>query len=64
MSKKKKQPQFEIHVKADVFFSAMINADNLEDAIQKAKELGYSGLWDATGDIIDTEHKITGVFES
>jgi len=60
---KKKQPVFEIHVKADVFFSAKIEADSFEEALQKARQLKYYGLWEAPGDIIDTEHKITGVFE-
>jgi len=61
---KKKQPSFEIQVKADVYFSAKIEANSFEEALQVARQLGYQGLWDAPGDIIDTEYKVTGVFEA
>lgn len=61
---KKHSPKFTIHVKANVCYSAEIEADSFEEALAKARELKHDGLWEAPGDIIDTEYKIEGVFKS
>jgi len=64
VSKKENKPKFQVQVKANVYFYAeMEGATSLEEALTKAREMknSFNRLWEAPGDIIDTEIEIEGV---
>jgi hypothetical protein len=58
---KKQQPKFQVQIKATVYFFAEITANTFEEALAEARNLGYQGLWDLPGDLIDTEFEIEGI---
>ncbi len=62
MSKSKK-PKFDVWVKREHTFTAKIEADSLEQALEIAKSMSIERLLDAPGDTIESEHKFTAVLE-
>jgi hypothetical protein len=59
----KKQKKFTVHYKVDSIREAYIPADDITEALEKAKTMNLAQLDAAPGDIIDEEHRITAVFE-
>lgn len=61
--KKPKKPKFDVWVRRDHLFTAKIEADSLEQALEIAKSMDIDQLVDAPGETIDSEHKFTAVLE-
>jgi hypothetical protein len=62
MSKKIEKPKFQVQVKAQVYFYAEVPGNTLEEALTAVLAMkNFNALWEAPGDIIDTEIEIEGV---
>ena len=65
MKTKSEAPKFEIHVSAKLSFTATVEADSLKEALEKASAMSYGQLFEDTpGEMLDSEHEITGVFKA
>lgn len=60
---KKKLKTFNAQFKIDVFTDIQIEAENLEDAVAKAREYGVTDVIEIPGGHIDSEINLTGVYE-
>ena len=60
---KSTQKKFSVNYKVDSLREAIIKADNLLDALQKAQAMTVDELDKLTGAIVDEECRITSVFE-
>lgn len=62
--KNKKAKTFNVWVRRVHTFTAIIEADSLEEALASANAMSESELLDVPGDTIDSEYEITGVLKS
>lgn len=58
-----KQKKFTVHYKLDGLYTAEIPADSLKDALEKSQAMSQDELDKAPGECVDSEVKITAVFE-
>jgi len=56
-----KTKKFTIYVKAVLEYTSIIQAESLKQALEKAESLTETELHKLPGDILDSEHTITGV---
>lgn len=56
-----KPKKFIVHVKADVAYEAIIQANSIKEALEKADGMTHEQLWALPGDVIDAEREITAV---
>ncbi len=61
---KKKKTYFDVWVRRDHSFTAKIEAENLEQAIERAKGMTIEQLMDVPGETVDSEHRFTAVLEA
>jgi hypothetical protein len=59
----KKNTSFLVYAKITVDTSLCIQAESLEDAIKKGRELTVTDFFEINGDHLDSELKIVGVIE-
>jgi len=62
MAEKNKEYQVQALVKAIV--SVSVNAKNVEEALQKSKELKEEDFVEILGEHLDGDFRITGIYES
>jgi len=64
MAKKKDVKKFDVWVCREDTFTAQVEADTLEQALEIAKGMTIDDLVDAPGEMIESEHKFTAVIEA
>jgi hypothetical protein len=63
MAEKKDTKKFDVWIRRVDTFTATIEADTLEQALELAKTYSIDELSDAPGENIDSEHRFTAVIE-
>ena len=61
---KDKQKDFEVQAKLELLVSITVTAKDLNEAVEKSKELHENDFTDFLGDYIDGSFRVTGVYES
>ena len=61
MAKKKEVKKFDVWVKRTHTFTATLEVDTLEEALERAKQMDLDMLLDAPGETIESEHVFTAV---
>jgi hypothetical protein len=58
-----KTKQFNVYSKILVESAVEVSATSLEEAVQKAKALDFDAFVEVLGEHIDSDYRLTGVFE-
>lgn len=61
---KDKRPKFEVHYKAVETKTAVVQADNMRDALEIVSGMSLAELDDLPGDPYDSEHIIEAIFKT
>jgi hypothetical protein len=59
-----KKPKYDVWIKREHTFTAKIQANTFEEALETAKLMSIDDLLGAPGETVDSEHEITGILKA